>query len=60
MIVVAVDSEMHGQFTKLEYASDIFQELHSHLLNKVLPKIRGINNSASERKKIEACLKEKF
>ena len=32
MIVVAVDSELHGQFTYLEYASDIMQRMKTYLI----------------------------
>ena len=32
MIVVAVDSEMHGQFIHMDYASDIFLQLKQYLL----------------------------
>ena len=39
MIVVAVDSEMHGQFTPLEYASDELIKLREFLINKKFPKI---------------------
>ena len=50
MIVVAVDSEMHGhQFTPMEYASDELSKLRDYLINKKFPKI--YNKIASNAKK---------
>ena len=71
MIVVAVDSEMHGQFIPLEYASDELFKLREHLINKKFPKIYSQLqqklksgkiqfNSLNPRVKIEETLKVIF
>ena len=43
MIVVAVDEDQHSQFTLLEYASDIMQNMRDHLIDSQFPKI-NLNN----------------
>lgn len=41
MIVVAVDSEMHKEFSYLEYASDILIKLRDYLIKKKFPKLNN-------------------
>lgn len=67
MIVVAVDTEVKGQFTYLEYADDILQRLKTFLVETRYHKIiRQIGKDAlfgttvTDRQKVEVVLKQLF
>lgn len=66
MICVAVDSEMHQQFTPLEYASDELTKLKDYLIHYKFPKIgfksltKNQLRDLTDRVKIETTLKDIF
>ena len=62
MIVVAVDSEMHSQFKRLDYAADIFATMKDYLIKGFFLEKRKFKENEllelNERVKIERSLKE--
>lgn len=62
-IVVAVDSEMHDQFTQLDYFSDIFAKLRNYLVSTMFPKMDILGHKQTyldDRSKVEITLKQIF